>query len=244
MDAEHRHELKENDLQEFLLHFRQWWERNGRKTLMLILVVAVVITAWRWMRASAEKTHEMKWANLATATTPDAGLLAADEAHTDGLRNLARLRSADMWLLKAARPTQDGNADASQKTPQQMLEDAQRAYEQITNDPGARPVFRLNAMLGLASIAEARDQWDRADSIYEDVKRQAEGLFPAHLSQAVTRQRMLKLLARPVAFAPEPPEESSSGDGEIDAAPSETSENEPPGAEYNGQSDPATDTAE
>ena len=47
--------------------------------------------------------HESDWARLARTTNPDEVLAVANDGHTSGLRNIAMLRSADMWLAKAMR---------------------------------------------------------------------------------------------------------------------------------------------
>ena len=197
MDSQHRHELKENDLADFLLNFRQWWAQHGKKTLIMIVVIAVVVTLWRLRSATAEVRHEQAWSNLAASSGPDAFLAIAAEADNATLRNLARVRGADLWALKATLPQ-------AELTTIQMLDQAEETYQEVISDPQAPLVLRLNAMLGLAAVGETRGDWDKTDQWYDRVIEQAGGLYPAHRAEAESRRVLVEQLKKPLTFAPEP----------------------------------------
>ena len=218
MDSQHRHELKENDLWSALQDLGQFWNKHGRYILYGALVVAVSLVAWRWVSNSATQRHESGWSNLVAATTPEASQIAGDEAHTVGLRHLAWLQSADLWLARAALPYDPTDPDATAHTPPQMVEQAALIYDQIVTDDQAKPVFRLSAMLGQASVAEAQGRLDDADAIYDQIMQQAGDVYPAHFAMAQSRRQTLKLLAKPVKFESPPlPQglfEPEEGDGD------------------------------
>ncbi len=204
MDSQHRHELKENDLEQALRGAGRWWSAHGRTVLFCILVLLGAGTAFRWYSVNTKTTRDKNWDTLALATTPDKALLASESAHTPGLRNLARLRAADLWLSRAALPNVAGDPDADARLPAEMLEEAERVYKQILNDQAAAVVFRLNAMLGLASVAESQQRWEDAAASYDRVMQLADKVYPAHATIARKRRDMLDRLKNPVVFAPEP----------------------------------------
>ncbi len=224
MDSEERHELKENDLLSSLQELGQFWKKHGRPILYVVLVLVVLVAAWRWQSTKATRRHESGWANLAAATTPEASLITGDEAHTAGLRHLAWLQSADLWLARAALPYDPDDPDSTTDTPQQMLEKAAMIYDQVINDDLAQLPFRISAMLGKASIAESQEKLDAAGAIYDQIMQQAKDVYPAHFAMAKSRRQTLKRLAKPVKFksSPTPPQNlPGPGTDSGDAAPSD-----------------------
>ena len=212
MDSEHRHELKENDLEVFLLNFRQWWIKHGRKTLLTILAVVMAVAIWRWKWTSDNQKHENGWAQLAVATAPETSLMAAASADSPGLKNLGRLKGADLWLDKAT--ISKTGEPISIELREQMLDRAKQTYQDVLNDQGADVVFQLNALLGLASIAESQFEWDRAHAYYQQIMNQSQKHYPAHHTWAKQRQNLLARLRIPMEFAPAPviPPEASAVD--------------------------------
>ena len=77
MDSQHRHELKENDLAQFLANFGQWWGKYGNYLLVIVLVISVTVLGRRWMNASATTANEAAWSDLAYSTSPDTYQLIA-----------------------------------------------------------------------------------------------------------------------------------------------------------------------
>ncbi len=228
MDSEHRHELQENDLAEFLANFGQFWNKHGNTILTVALIVAVVFFGKRWYDSSVATAHEAAWSDLANATSP-AALQAVADSHSDpSVRSLAYLRAGDLLLKKAsqlatpsaeqARLSADPSADptpqppadpedshdAAQMTPQQALESAAAMYQRVVRDGQLPRVYRFNAQLGLACVAEEQEDWGEAARQYQEIVEQAGEGYGAIASLATTRLAWLDRVKVPVVFAKEP----------------------------------------
>ena len=236
MDADHRHELHENDLAVFLANFGEWWNKHGNTVLTVLLIAVVVYAGKTWYQSSQAKAHEAAWSDLANATSPGACQSVA-ESHSDpAVRALAYLRAGDLLLKKASqletqaatealtgdKPDEsqagDEGEDASGQDPDPSdfgsnpgltasgaLETAQSMFRRVVQDDSANPIYRLNALLGLAAVAEGLENWDEAGGHYQSVLDQAGAGYEAISSQARTRLDMIDQLKTPVIFASEPP---------------------------------------
>ena len=112
MDPNHYHELEENDLAAFLINFRQWWNKYGNTLLAVILIAATVFLGKRWYDSSRAAAHEAAWSDLALATSPGAFRDVAATHPDPTVQALARLRGADLLLLKASQLSDEAAADA------------------------------------------------------------------------------------------------------------------------------------
>ena len=75
MDTQHRHELKENDLAEFLENFGEWWNKHGTVAMLILLFLVGGFLGYRLLRARAIDQREAAWRDLANTTKP--GILSA-----------------------------------------------------------------------------------------------------------------------------------------------------------------------
>jgi hypothetical protein len=218
MDSEHRHELQQNDLQEFFRHFNKWWEKYGTSTLVVVLVALAVFAGVRFWRSSRASAHEEAWIDVATVTSPEVARTRA-QMHENPVRAILYLRGADLIMKELAVPqeaaeaqTQPAAAESpfgvrrttASDTPEQSLASAAQMYEAVAQDQSAALVYRLNAHLGLGAVAEQSGKWDDARRHYEKVIDLAAEKYDFIRQQAQGRQAMLERLAEPVAFAPEP----------------------------------------
>lgn len=233
MDQDYEHDPHENDLLEFFRHFGAWWERHGRNTLIVLLIVAGTFAAWRWVSFNRQTSHEESWSALTASTSPESYLAAATEIPDPAARNLARLRGADLAAQEAARPQAAEDAERPERSPDNLLAQAKTAYQEVLADADAHVIFRLNAMLGLAAVAESRRQWDDARTWYDKLEAAAGDLYPAHRDQAEQRRDDLERLAEPLTFAPdEAPDEPDA------ASPAEGDEGEADPADPTDATDP------
>ena len=300
MDSQHRHELQQSDLAEFIAHFGEWWRKHGFKTLLLLLIVVGAAFIYRTYRTGVANTHDRAWFDLDQATSADQYHGVAREHDVPAIRALAHLRAGDWSLRRALAPdlevtsgdlkggkqttgagsTGDENADptaigdentdavatgdentdaaatgdegtdaaaieaaeakaaamaaAIEKRRQELLADAEQDYQAVVDDPAAHSVLRLNALLGLAAVAESRQQWDQARALYQQVEQQASSGQERLKELASRHAAALDRVAKPVIFAPEPPPASQPASLELpaeipDAAP--TADSEPAEAE-------------
>ncbi|MCC7146885.1 MAG: tetratricopeptide repeat protein [Phycisphaeraceae bacterium] len=208
MDSEHRHDLKENDLAEFVRHFGQFWEKWGNTLLMGVLVVLLVVVANQYWRDRTVRLREEAWGQLHEETSP-AGLKdLAENTGNKTVKALASLQAADL-LMSGNGADQAGPTTApavkTEEQKQQDLADAEQLYQAVLDQAEVGEVIRLNARLGLASVAEAKKSWDQARKLYQQVIADAEAAKQEGLAiQARGRLAMLDRLSEPMPFAPEP----------------------------------------
>ena len=213
MDADHRHELKENDLAEFITNFGSWWSKHGTTLLIAVLVIAAVLVGKRFVESRNAAVQEEAWSDLALASSPESYRAVAQSHSLQTVQALADLRGADLWLEKAVAPAPLPKEEAAADTPettasasitQQALDEAALAYERVANDSQAHHVFKLNAHLGLAAVAEGREDWAQAHKQYTRVIEQAGTGYEAIAAQAKARMAQLDRLKNPVVFGPDP----------------------------------------
>lgn len=183
-----------------------WWQQNRKWVTFVLVVLLATVLGWKWRTASARKTLDRNWQQFMDSSSPERMLATADvaqDAGLAGLSNLALLAGADLWTEKAALAKDGAGADSMGKSRAQMLDEAQRTYQRVLDDPEVTLPFKLNAMMGLAAIAENRREWDTARQWYRKVQDQAGDLYPAHRNQAQMRTSQLDSLSKRLVFAPE-----------------------------------------
>lgn len=195
MDSEHRHDLKENDLQEFLANFGEWRKKYGATVLMWVLLIAVVVVGWNFYHSYTRTTHDTAWDDLAGTTSP-AGYQMIPADHSDKtVRLLAELWGGDAYLQSAVSPpTDDERFNAAE-----ALGKAEENYQQVLAST-QEPLFRANAYLGLGAVAEARENFEQAAEYYDQAIAAAQPQYGALAQRAAQRKAMLARLAEPVVF--------------------------------------------
>jgi hypothetical protein len=207
--------LEESRLnQEFIEWLRKW----GSPILMVVAVLAVAYALRdRWHKAADSKLDQ-GFEELAAATSggnssPDALLALANtyDGHA-AISALARLEAADAYLDALRRGVKPGavlKVENNRQTgelenPDDALTDADRTdflkrsaelYQQVFDQTSAKAgqhVLTINALYGLAAVAEGRQELDKAKGYYEQIAKIAEAnAMPAHA--ALANERIKKL---------------------------------------------------
>ncbi|MEX0655013.1 MAG: hypothetical protein WD534_00520 [Phycisphaeraceae bacterium] len=209
MDSEERHELKENDLAEFFSNFGHWWENYGNVVLLVLVIAAGSFAGYRLYSAWSTEAHEMAFADLAATTTAAGYSDIAEEHRHPTVQALAYLRGGDAAMDQAVRPRETAEAedtseeaDAAGMSRAQALDRAEAMYRRA-QETARQPVFRVNALLGLAQVAETRGQWDQATRYYQQAEEAAAAAeLPGLANQARQRHALVERLQQPVVFAP------------------------------------------
>lgn len=242
MDAKERHELKDNDLAEFLQNFGEFWNRHGNSISVVILVVLAAWIGLRFYNNIQATNHENAWADLSSTTTPQGYRERAKEnTGLAALPQLALLRGAEQYHQQAIQldneDTKNAGGASGMMSAEDSLKNAQALYQQVL-DSKADPVYRANATVGLANVAEtrgdftaAKDYWTQAQKIAGDAR------LGAIVAQAQVRIAMLDELAQPIVFgtpvdpvespaenADTPPAPDAAGNADTQAAPAEAAD--------------------
>ena len=209
--------LAESRLNEEFIEFLQKW---SMPILVTVAVVAVGYTVYgKVQKARAEKVdlafQEFETATAAANPSPDSLQRVAEEY--EGVRSvpaLARLAAADACLRTVrtgANPGVQLNPDGSLPRPEDALSDKDRdfnltrakdlyqhAYEIASRD-AAHKITAINALYGLAAVAECRTELEGAKGYYEKIISMCENTaFSLHVKVARMRIDSLGELAKDI----------------------------------------------
>lgn len=220
MDAKERHELKDNDLAEFLENFGAFWNKHGNIISAIILFAVAGWLGLRYYKAHHIARQENAWADLASTTTPQGYReRAKEDSGIGGLGSVALLRGAEAYHKQAINLLEEeAKPDSGVMSPQDSLANAQKMYKQVL-DSNADAVYRANAAAGLANVCETLEDFDAAKTYWTQADELAKaGRLETIAALAETRLKMLDELAQPIVFG-ESPEFTIPSGSMIDQAP-------------------------
>lgn len=228
MKSDHRHELKTNELADWIAHFPQWFKDNGKTIVGVTAVLVLAIAVYGWNRYSnnvldvrhrAGFTQElMQFGGLKRQVYQDAmdgqdssvllhqsaGSLAtlAGEASGDLMAALALIKRAE--ALRAELHYQKGEIARENVTGQ--IEQARASYEQAVAKAAGYPSLTSMARHGLGLCEEELGNLDQAKQIFQGIV--ADERLAGTVGQAAAQQRLAGVMqyTREIAFAkaPEP----------------------------------------
>ncbi|MBI1337246.1 MAG: hypothetical protein GC164_09830 [Phycisphaera sp.] len=209
MDSKHKEELQQNDLEHFLTHFGEFWNKHGNKVLGVVLVVLLALFGIRYMKLRALERQERDWSELATSTSPESFERIAQDTSDPAVRAYANLKAGDLLLEQTLPETKnDRDKTTDKRTNEELLNDARTRYQAAMQAPESSIVLRLNALMGIAVVDEAQNKLDSARANLEKLKAQAKD-YPLIAQQADKRLAMLDRLEQPITFAPDKPDLST-----------------------------------
>ncbi|MGB0767784.1 MAG: tetratricopeptide repeat protein [Phycisphaeraceae bacterium] len=210
MDSERKHELQTNDLKEFLDNFKDFWDKYGNQ---LLLVLIVGLGGWLgYSKYQEYKAGQIEEAFAEMNTADSAEALRVVAADHQAVRDEALRRAADA-ALGAARTAfinddEDAKADA--------LATAFDSYQTLAKS-AATTEYKLVGQEGLAKVAVMRENWDEAETHYQQIIELAGDTFLIQADRAQRSMDRLDLLKNPIAFAE--PEETLDDATPADTAP-------------------------
>ncbi len=235
MDSKHRHELKTNELADWLGHFPEFCKRNLSTIIGVALIIIGLVTwpmltrmrqeremarsaavtesiqnldqqMFRVLQAAQQDQQTRQQATEALLASAGDLLNQADEAANNDLAALARIKAAQAMRTELHMRPEIIDVDQLHA----RIDQAQKAYEKAL-DAATTPTLRAMAKIGLALCAEERGQRDAAAQHYRDIIDTPD--FAATMFPAKAQQRLEALDENLEAFvfapAPEPlPDES------------------------------------
>ncbi len=205
MQSEERHELKQNDLQEFLGNFGEFWKKSGNATMITITLVVVVLAGYRLYSTHTSTQHENAWTDLALSSSPAAFAELGLNSPFPATRAKANLNAADLYLQESLADTPESETSLGGLTAAQKLDEAARLYQLVLDEEKAHEAFKVNAALGLAVVAEGKGNFTDAAAQFKAVIERASDTYPAHAAAAQAHLDMITRLENPVALAADPP---------------------------------------
>ena len=228
MDQERPHEAPRSEVMETLDDWRAAWNRYGTPITAVVAAILIAYAAWNFLHANRQAAHNEAWSSLAASTSPATYRGVAAETGDAAVRQNARLAAADLLLDEAIRSPlapggPGGAADAEAGDPLDRAEALYRAVldeaESARSGVAGHPLYRLNALEGLAVVAEARRDADAAEAGFRAVIELADSLPGMGRWSARARGHIeaLPLLTETPVFAPES-EPEPAAEEETDAA--------------------------
>jgi len=204
MDRDRLKQVQQTDLTESRVNrdLIDWLRERGPTYLLVVLVVLVAIVGFHKLRESRATAHSEAFFDLDGATEPESyKLVAEDHEGTASVAELARLYAGDHYFFAVQSLRDPDNPDGT-PTEEQLNEwraQAREMWEQVLaateNDP-ARALLRIQALFGLAAIAEGggAPDFEKAKMYYERVVETARGSYPPLAAQAEARLATLEEL--------------------------------------------------
>jgi tetratricopeptide (TPR) repeat protein len=226
MKSEHRHELKTNELAEWLANFPHWFKENLNKILYVSvgIVVFVVITGYLWYTKNVQKAGQMTEFTSVVLAIPQQKIqiindqmrgrdssyvllqsaneleLIAQNAKEDGLAALAYIKNAELIRTELHyRPRA-----ISQEEKRQQINKAKKSYAQAIERSAFIPSLRANAQYGLGLCEEELGNFAEAKKIYEDIINAVEFEGTTGAVQAKLRLEEMDNYQQQIAFQPKP----------------------------------------
>ena len=228
MKSEHRHELKTNELADWMAHFPQWFKDNSKTIVGVTAVVVLVVAVFGWnaysknvlaVRDRAAFTQEVLQLDAVkgqvyqeAAQGKDMSFLLHQSA--DSLGTLANAASGDamaaLALIKRAEALRSEmhyqHDRIAPATLADQIELAQTSYQQALDKAAGNRSLAALARFGLGLCEEDLGNLDQAKTIFQDMV--ADEDLEGTVGQAAAQNRLTTLdqYVRQIGFpdAPEP----------------------------------------
>jgi len=227
MKSEHRHELKTNELADWIAHFPKW-ARQNRNTLIaaaVIVVVAALVYFWNFyqrnvlsVRQHARLTSLVSQVQQQTSNVARAAMQNEDQSYVllptaQDLEKFARDSSNDnvaaLALLERAAALRAELhyrlADISPEELNKQIDSARVSYQQALERAKANPTLAALAQFGLGLCEEDAGNFDKAAAIYREVAQKPEYAGTAGQAAAGYRLQIMDDFRTPIVFKPAPP---------------------------------------
>lgn len=203
--------LDESRLNQDLLDFLKKW---GAYLMTGVAAVALAYVGWQYMERKSEENRDEAFVALEAAVesgNPNNLINIANQYSGVGaVATLARSAAADLRLaayrtgipvdvtLDSAGKLPDGKAFLTEEERAKELKAAEELYQTVLNDStkSADRVFAaVGALNGLASVAEARGELDKAKGFYQQIQSMTKDRYPGLADAATKRVESLDSLA-------------------------------------------------
>ncbi|MEM9916406.1 MAG: hypothetical protein AAF911_15750 [Planctomycetota bacterium] len=196
----------EGEFSSFFSDIKTFYDKLGTPVVGVLAIAAIIFAGYNLVTKNRAVALQNSWLDLYIADSPDALQVVIEDTKNDPVRTVAHLRAGDLLLAESR--------TASEEDATKILVTAEGHYEAALAE-APHVIYELNALDGLAVLAESRYDTSKAEELYNQIKSKADGTFPYWVSLADNRLALLPSLAEPVEFAPETVTESSSLDESV-----------------------------
>jgi hypothetical protein len=233
MKSEHRHELKTNELAEWLINFPQWAKENATTIIYVSALIVVVAGVYFWKvyekkavsdREQIEFTNSVSQISQGKTQILQAQAQGVDTSYTliqaaDNLQNTAQTSKNELMaalaLIKEAETLRMelhyrfGNISSQDITAQ--INRAKDSYTKALEKSSSSPSLTATAKLGLGLCEEELGNFGQARQIYSEITANAD--FEGTVAAVEAKQRLLTMAdyQQPVVIKPSPAKQAPAG---------------------------------
>ncbi|MFC1763337.1 hypothetical protein ACFL6U_14825 [Planctomycetota bacterium] len=226
MKSEHRHELKTNELADWIAHIPEWSKQNARTLYIAAAVAVVAIAIFAWHRYSnrvlgprrqLRLTHLMTQVDVVKGRVIQEGMQGKDmssllQETANGLATFAQsagdpILAANAYLQRAKALRAELHLRLSPLTPEALatqIQQAQESYNQALEKGQSEPLIRSAAQYGLGLCAEELGTFADASKIYSDLVADESLAGTPAQAAAEYRLQVMDNYATAVSFPPAP----------------------------------------
>jgi hypothetical protein len=242
MKSEERRKLKQNELAESLVEIPDFLKKHGSMIITGVLVVIIIVAGFFWLSslnaASENVQNDLLVESLVSSKKLQQEMIAQVEEGADPLdvtsvdylnkskaivstfSELGRegvsseravsamLEEAEILMSKLHFSTED----LDETTRDAILDRAEEIYQRIGESAPQNKMASGLAMMGLAMVAENREQWDKAATLYAEIAEDKDRKWVGtpYPLQATIRLPKLDEWRKDIVFssAPDPVEET------------------------------------
>jgi len=232
MKSDHRHELKTNELADWLAHFPEWMKQNRTSLLAVaaVIVLAIIVYFWSYYRSNVVSVRrQARLTNLVTSISQqvNAAMRAsaqgtdqsyalmpiaqdlqdfAGDTSNDNMAALALLKRGEALRVELHLRLTDITRDELAK----QIAQARDSYQQALDRKPSNPGLAAAAHFGLGLCEEELGDFDKAAAVYREVAQKPE--YAGTMGQAAAQYRLKVMddFKTPVVFKPAPPQPQAS----------------------------------
>jgi tetratricopeptide (TPR) repeat protein len=226
MKSEHRHELKTNELAEWLGNLPQWAKENS-KTIVVVVVLAIVILGfygWRHYDKNVLQARErIEFTRLLDGIASIEGSIVSGQSkgvdysyelitYSNNLKAFAesarRKNMAAMAFIKYAdvlrKELQYRLEAVSEQDRQEQINRAKAAYTQAMQKAKSNPTLLAAAKFGLGLCVEELGNFEEAGRIYQEIASNEDFAGTVTIVEAKERLNDMSEYQQNVVFKPAP----------------------------------------
>ena len=229
MKSEHRHELKTNELAEWLGNLPQWIKENSMSIIIITVLIIAVISFYGWRRYDKnvlQVREQNEFTQLLDAISSiESNVVSAQSQgidysyelinHANNLKMFAestsRKKMAALAFIKYAeilrKELQYRLGAVSEQDRQGQINRAKESYTQAMQKASSVPSLSAAAKFGLGLCAEELGNYEEAAQIYGEIVSNTDFEGTVTIVQAKKRLDNMSEYEREVIFKPAPEQE-------------------------------------
>lgn len=225
MDAEHRHELKTNELAKWINNFPQWVKKNVKFLIYAAIVLVLVVGSYLYHHQKVENVSEKKLAFTQQATAlpqtksriiqargqnidlsfnllkiADDMANSADQADNSDIAAIAHIKGADALRTELHYRT----GAVTQQDIEIQIAQAKESYNKALEKEPSNPSLKALATFGLGLCEEEIGNFDAAKEIYKKIVETPEFEGTTAAAAAKTRVNTMNDFKERLTFKPAP----------------------------------------